>query len=237
MRNGCQPASAPAVADLRQRWLQQLAQQPVIAVIRPPDQPRGYAMAQAVARAGIRLIEIAWNPPTVSDGQLEADLISKLRHSLPHCQIGAGTLLDQTTLQQAIAAGSQFCFMPHVAVDLIHTAGQQGVPVIPGALSPTEIVTAWQAGATSVKVFPIQAMGGLTYLHNLRGPLGHIPLIPTGGVTVENAVTFLRAGAVAVGLAGSLFPAAAIAGENWAEVEQRAAALLQAIQTREPTAQ
>ena len=95
-----------------------------------------------------------------------------------------------------------------------------------GALSPTEIVTAWQAGATCVKVFPVQAVGGAAYIRSLQGPLSQIPLIPTGGVTLENAKRFLEAGAVAVGLSGDLFPQAAIATEDWQAVTARSQALV-----------
>ena len=94
---------------------------------------------------------------------------------------------------------------------LIEAAITAEIPIIPGALTPTEIITAWQSGATAVKVFPIQPIGGVSYLQVLQGPIGQIPLIPTGGVTVDNAPDFLAAGAVAVGLAGSLFPPAEIA--------------------------
>jgi 2-dehydro-3-deoxyphosphogluconate aldolase / (4S)-4-hydroxy-2-oxoglutarate aldolase len=90
-----------------------------------------------------------------------------------------------------------------------------GVPIVPGAFSPTEILTAWQAGATCVKVFPISGLGGVAYLRSLQGPLGHIPLIPTGGVTLENAKLFIAAGAIAVGLAGELFPKNLLENGDW----------------------
>ena len=174
------------------QWQAQLQLSPAIAVIRAPSLALGLAMAAAVAAAGMRLIEIAWTSdrPTT--------LIQQLRAQLPHCWIGAGTLLSVSDVEAAIGAGAQFCFMPHTDPRLIAPVKNQGIPVIPGAATPTEIVAAWQAGATSVKVFPITALGGTAYIRQLQGPLGHIPLIPTGGVTLENGPELLAAGAIAI---------------------------------------
>lgn len=185
-------------------------------------------MAQAVATGGMRLIEITWN----SDRAPE--LISQLRQELPHCTIGTGTLLNQEQLQQAIDVGAEFLFTPHADTALIKIAVAAGVPVVPGALSPTEIVTAWNAGASCVKVFPIEAVGGAHYIKSLQGPLGQIPLIPTGGVTLENAKEFIKAGAIAVGLSSELFPKSLIAAEDWEAIAQRAKTLNEQLAT-EPT--
>ncbi len=201
-------------------WFLALQQAPVIAVIRAPEFAVGLEMANAIAAGGIQFVEITWNSDRA------ADLIQHLRQKLPHCWIGAGTLLTLEQEQQAIAAGAQFLFTPHVSEGLIQYAVHQQVPIVVGALSPTEIVQAWQAGATCVKVFPVQAMGGAAYIQSLQGPLGHIPLIPTGGVTVENTPHLLAAGAVAVGLAGDLFPKNAVQQGNWRVITQRAQALL-----------
>ncbi|HEY9848698.1 MAG TPA: bifunctional 4-hydroxy-2-oxoglutarate aldolase/2-dehydro-3-deoxy-phosphogluconate aldolase [Leptolyngbyaceae cyanobacterium] len=207
-------------------WLRLLQQQRAIAVIRAENLEIGYQMALAAASGGINSIEITWN----SDKPQE--LIAKLRSELPNCTIGTGTLLNLNQMQQALAAGAQFLFTPHVDPALIRTALDVGIPIVPGALSPTEIVTAWQMGASCVKVFPIQAVGGVNYIRSLQGPLGHIPLIPTGGVTLENATEFLQAGAFAVGLAGDLFPQKLIAAGNWEAISQRAIKLMQQLQTK-----
>lgn len=208
-------------------WFDIVSEQRAIAVIRADDLAVGLQMAKAVAAGGMRLIEITWN------SDRPAELIAQLRQELPTCWIGAGTLLEVDSLQKAIAAGAQFLFSPHVNADLIHRATEHAIPIIPGALSPTEIVTAWQTGAASVKVFPVQAVGGATYIHCLQGPLGHIPLIPTGGVTLENAQPLLAAGAIAVGLSGQLFPKAAIATGDWQTVTQRAQTLMEIVRHRE----
>ncbi|OLP17529.1 hypothetical protein BST81_14420 [Leptolyngbya sp. 'hensonii'] len=201
-------------------WLDLVQRYRAFAVIRSPHLQLGHQMARAVAAGGMGLIEITWN------GDRPTDLIAQLRQDLPHCLIGAGTLLTLADMQEAIAAGAQFLFTPHTSPELIQRAGAAGIPMIPGALSPTEIMTAWQAGAACVKVFPIQAVGGSAYITALQGPLGQIPLIPTGGVTIANTPELLRAGAVAVGLAGDLFPRTAIQTGDWDIVQARATTLM-----------
>lgn len=209
-------------------WLKIIQQEQVIAVIRADPKALGKQLAQAMGNGGIRLIEITWN----SDRAPE--LISELRQAMPDCIIGTGTILTCEELNSAIANGAQFVFTPHVNSKLIETANLQEIPIIPGALSPTEIITAWQAGASAVKVFPAQAMGGVDYIKSLQGPLGNIPLIPTGGVTLENAKAFLEAGATAVGLSSQLFPKSAIAEQNWQAITQRALKLKQTIHNKAP---
>jgi len=197
-------------------WLRQLQQDCAIAVVRAPDFESGRQMAHAVASGGIAHIEIAWN------GASPVELIGRLRSELPECWIGAGTLLNAAQLQTAIVAGAQFLFAPHVDAAAIRSALAAEVPIVPGALSPTEIVTAWQQGATAVKVFPIGAMGGSRYVQSLQGPLGQIPLVPTGGITAEEGRALLEAGAVAVGLSSQLFPADRLEAGDWEAIAQQA---------------
>lgn len=192
----------------------------IIAVIRSADLEMGRKMAQAVAAGGIKLIEITAN----SDRAWE--LIASLRTDLPNCSIGTGTVLTLDDVRKAIDCGAEYIFTPHVDRSLIQAAIAAQIPIVPGALSPTEIMTAWQSGATAVKVFPIQAVGGVSYLQVLQGPIGQIPLIPTGGVTVANARDFLNAGAVAVGLAGCLFPQDELIQEDWQSITNRASNLV-----------
>lgn len=206
-------------------WLDLLKQHRAIAVIRASDPVQGYQMAEAVADAGLRLIEITWNSADA------ATIIPQLRRDRPDCTVGTGTVLDQAMLHQAIAAGAQFVFSPHINRAMIQTAVEQKVPIIPGALTPTEIMTAWQAGSYSVKVFPVGAIGGVQYVQSLQGPLGEIPLIPTGGVTLENAAQFLGAGAIAIGLSSQLFPKPLVAAGHWDQIRRRAAALVERLQT------
>ncbi len=201
--------------------LQQLQQSGAIAVIRCEKLEIGRKMAYAVAKGGIDWIEITWN------SNRPTELITQLRSDLPDCHIGAGTLLNINHIHQAIASGAQFLFSPHTNVEMIQAAKTANIAIIPGALSPTEIVTAWQAGATAVKVYPISAVGGINYIKSLSAPLGQIPLIPTGGVTLNNAKDFINAGAVAVGLSGDLFLKSLMQQQNWPGITQRAVQLKQ----------
>lgn len=201
-------------------WLHLLSHYQAIAIIRASDASLGRQMAQVAAAAGIRFIEITWNSDRAGD------LITHLRQELPDRVIGTGTVLDAAMLEGAIAAGAQFVFSPQVNPTLIQASLDQGIPFVPGALTPTEIVTAWQAGAPCVKLFPVNAVGGIHYLRSLRGPLGHIPLIPTGGVTIQNAKMFLDAGAIAVGISSNLFPSHLVEANQWDILERRAASLV-----------
>ncbi len=204
-------------------WLTLLKKHRVIAVIRANKKHLARRMALAVASAGMHLIEITWNTPEAGK------LIEQLRVELPDCIIGTGTLLSLEQMQQAVLAGAQFLFTPYIDLAIIQAAVDQNVPVIPGALTPTEIVTAWKNGASCVKVFPIQAVGGAEYIKNLQAPLGQIPLIPTGGVTVENAAEFLKVGAIAIGLSSELFPKHLIMSGEWDLITRRAEMLLENI--------
>ncbi|MDJ0580865.1 bifunctional 4-hydroxy-2-oxoglutarate aldolase/2-dehydro-3-deoxy-phosphogluconate aldolase [Crocosphaera sp.] len=204
-----------------QSWRKLLRQYRAIAVIRTDNIQQGIDMAKAVAAGGMDIIEITWN------SYQPGEIIKQLKQDLPHCIIGTGTILTLEELKEAIAAGIQFCFTPHVNQTLIKTAINHDIPIIPGALSPTEIITAWQAGASCVKVFPVQAIGGIAYIKGLQGPMGSIPLIPTGGVTLDNAAYFIEAGAIAVGLSSQLFPRHALDDQEWHIITQQAQFLMQ----------
>jgi len=205
-------------------FLALLRQHRAIAVIRAPEPDLGLHMAKAAAAGGLRLIEITWN------SRHPEKLVAELRAQLSHCCIGVGTVLSIPDLEQAIAAGAEFCFAPYTNITLLQWAQEHQLPLVPGALTPNEIMAAWQAGAPAVKVFPVSAVGGASYVSSLQGPLGHIPLIPTGGVTVDNAPSMIKAGAVAVGLSTGLFSKAAIATADWPAITQAAQRLADACQ-------
>ena len=209
----------------QESWLKILKKNRIIAVIRTSKIEVGREMAKAVAAGGIRIIEITWNSHKASE------LITLLRSELPTCIIGTGTLLTIEELEKALQIGCQFIFTPHTNPAMIQRAKIAAVPIIPGALSPTEIVTAWQAGASCVKIYPISSVGGATYIRSLQGPLGEIPLIPTGGVTLENAKELIDAGAIAVGLSGKLFPKDLIITQNWEAIARQAQVLVRELST------
>jgi len=197
-------------------WLQLLHQHKAIAIIRCSNHNLAYRMALAVAAGGMNLIEITWN------SDRPGELISQLRSDLPHCTIGVGTILDSHQLQESVIAGAQFAFAPHFDGTLLEIAqSRYEIPFVPGVFTPSEAVHAWQRGAKVVKVFPIKSLGGAEYLKCLQGPLGNIPLIPTGGITLENAATMINSGAIAVGISSNLFPKNAIANQDWLSITAR----------------
>jgi 2-dehydro-3-deoxyphosphogluconate aldolase / (4S)-4-hydroxy-2-oxoglutarate aldolase len=199
----------------RADWFTLLKKHRILAVIRAPDRASGIAMARAAQQGGLRLIEITW------DSEQPEELVSRLRQELSDCWIGAGTLLTLAEAKDAIAAGAQFGFSPFTDPALLDLGLSQAVPMVAGALTPTEIVTAWRAGAAGVKVFPISAVGGVAYIRSMQGPLPAIPLIPTGGVNLENAGALIEAGAIAVGLSTALFPKALVQQQDWDSIAQR----------------
>ena len=205
-------------------WLNLLQQHRIIAVIRADNAVIAREIALAAAAGGIKLIEIAWNTDRAES------LIPKLQQELPDCKIGAGTVLDIDSAERAIACGCSFLFTPHTNLDLISKGLENNVPVIAGALTPTEILTAWQAGAAAVKVFPIKVFGGVDYLKCLQPILCDIPLIPTGGVTIQNAAQFLAAGAIAVGISSDLFSTEMIAEDDWTTIIARSQMLIKKVQ-------
>ncbi|OKH18424.1 keto-deoxy-phosphogluconate aldolase [[Limnothrix rosea] IAM M-220] len=203
------------MTPLQTNWFTQLKKYRAIAVIRANDWEIGLKMAETAIAAGLNLIEITWT----SD---RADyLISHLREHYPDCQIGTGTILSELDLKKAIASGADFAFSPHSDPKLVDIAHNADIPMVLGALTPTEIVRAWQWGSDGVKVFPIKSVGGAQFIKCLQAPLRQIPLIPTGGVTLANYRQLIEAGAIAVGLSSDLFPTIDTTSQNWPKITTR----------------
>jgi len=144
--------------------------------------------------------------------------------------IGAGTVLDAETARQCVRAGAQFIVSPSLDFDTIACCNEQDVVVMPGALTPTEIVRAWSAGADFVKVFPASAVGGPSYVKSLRGPLPQIKLVPTGGVSLQNAAAFIEAGAEALGVGSELVDVHALREGMDSRITERARQFLEVVQ-------
>jgi 2-dehydro-3-deoxyphosphogluconate aldolase / (4S)-4-hydroxy-2-oxoglutarate aldolase len=178
-------------------FLERLSITGVVAVIRAADADAAVAMSQALVRGGVLGIEITFSTPGAPDA------IARARRELPNALVGAGTVLEPSQLEAAASAGASFLVSPHFDEALVAAARERGVPFLAGALTPTEVVRAWRAGVTCVKLFPGSAVGP-SYVKALRGPLPHIPLMPTGGVDEANLGEWLAAGAVAVGMGGAL---------------------------------
>jgi len=194
----------------------------VIGIIRIQTAEDLLAIAGALHRGGLNCLEITMNTP----GALRA--IESAREKLPQVLLGAGTVLDAISAREAILAGAQFLVTPTVKLDVLEVAHRYGVPAIIGAMTPTEILTAWEAGADMVKVFPASVLGP-KYLQEIHGPLPQIPLVPTGGITAENAGDFIRAGAVAVCVGSWLVDKKAIAEGRLEVLTERARQLVEAV--------
>ena len=132
--------------------------------------------------------------------------------------MGAGTILDPETARMALLNGARFLVTPVLNLEVIKMSNRYSAVVIPGALTPTEILTAWEAGADLVKVFPIAQVGGPAYIRAIQGPLPHIPLVPTGGVNLQNAGEFIKAGAAAIAAGGELVDKKAVAEKKYSVI-------------------
>jgi 2-dehydro-3-deoxyphosphogluconate aldolase / (4S)-4-hydroxy-2-oxoglutarate aldolase len=188
------------------RTIQELG---VVAVIRMRDAGRLRAVIDAIAEGGVRAIEVTMSVPGA------VGLIAALAPALPSSILfGAGTVTDAATARAVIDAGARFIVSPVFRRDVIDACHERDVVVAPGCFSPTEILDAHEHGADIVKVFPATALGP-SYIRDIRAPLPQLRLMPTGGVTLDNAGDWIRAGAVAVGLGSALIDAAAIDGNRF----------------------
>ncbi len=188
----------------------------IVAVIRLQDPESLRGVVDALAEGGVRALEVTMTVP----GAIE--LIAELAPTLPgDFLLGAGTVLDADTAHRAANAGAQFIVSPVFRPHVIEAAHACGLPAMPGCFTPTEILSAWEAGADVVKVFPATSVGP-GYFKDLKGPLPHVKLMPTGGVSIENVGDWLRAGAVAVGVGSSLLDAKAIAGNRFDVIVENA---------------
>jgi 2-dehydro-3-deoxyphosphogluconate aldolase/(4S)-4-hydroxy-2-oxoglutarate aldolase len=193
----------------------------IVAVLRGFDEEASLATTEAVTRGGVKAVEITAN----TDGfQQTLEAVSE-RHGGADVAVGAGTVLDATTARTAIASGAEFLVTPTFDEGVVKTGNRYRVPVLTGVATPTEALTAYEAGARMCKVFPASSLGP-EFVSALGGPLPQIPLVPTGGVSRENAPAFFEAGSVALGVGSSLAPAAAVAEGDFEAIERRAAEFL-----------
>jgi len=181
----------------------------VVAIIRMPDPMALRAVVDALAEGGVRALEVTMTVPRA------IELIAEIAPTLPEDFLfGAGTLLDADTVHRAVDAGARFIVSPVFKPEVVLAAHQDGVPVMPGCFTPTEILAAWEMGADIIKVFPATSVGP-GYLKDVRGPLPQVKLMPTGGVSIDNVGDWLRAGAVGVGVGSALVDTKAIAAKQF----------------------
>jgi 2-dehydro-3-deoxyphosphogluconate aldolase / (4S)-4-hydroxy-2-oxoglutarate aldolase len=183
--------------------------------------PNVRAVAEALAAGGVRAFEVTLNEP--EDEALRAiEAAARVGPQLG-LEIGAGTVLSIEAAERALNAGATFLVMPHLDLELVGWSAGRAIPALPGCATPTEVLSAWRAGAAAVKVFPASSLGP-SFVRECRGPFPGLPLLPTGGVTLENAPDFIAAGAIGVGMGGWLLGDGDPAG-----VRDRAARIVAAV--------
>ena len=196
----------------------------IVPVVRTTSAEGAIKSVDAIYRGGIRAAEITMTVP----GAIRA--LEKVADQFgDKLVLGAGTVLDPETARACMLAGAEFFVTPSLKASTIEVAKRYSKVICPGALTPTEVVTAWEAGADIVKIFPCGNVGGAKYIKALRGPFPHIEMIPTGGVNLENAGEFLKAGACAVAVGAELVDAKSVKEGRFDVIEERARQYLVAI--------
>lgn len=185
----------------------------IVPAVRASNAEDALFAAEAVSRGGIPIVELTMTVPKANE------LIAQLVKKHPHMVVGAGTVLDLEMARAALAAGAKFITSPGLDAAIVEFTVKAGVVAMPGALTPTEIIAAVRAGADFVKIFPCSQVGGVDYIHALKGPFPNVPFVAAGGVNQQTAGKYLAAGATAVGIGADLIPPRAITSHeaDWIE--------------------
>ncbi len=207
----------------KEKNLQSLMDSGIVAIVRANTSEGLLRVVEAIEKGGVRAIEVTMTTPKAIE--TIAAVTEKYQGDV---LVGVGTVLDDATARMAILAGAKFVVAPNLNEEVVRMARRYSRIVMPGAFTPTEIVRAWEAGADVVKVFPTSSVGP-DYIKDLKGPLPHISMLPTGGVTVDNAGAFIKAGACAVAVGGNLAGAKAISEGRYEEITQNAARFVEAV--------
>jgi 2-dehydro-3-deoxyphosphogluconate aldolase/(4S)-4-hydroxy-2-oxoglutarate aldolase len=187
----------------------------IVPVIRASSAQKAIAAAEAVLKGGISVVEITMTVPRAKEAIVE---LSKNRDLL----VGAGTVLTADAARECLDAGAHFLVSPGFDSETVKLAKSKGYLMMAGALTPTEVIAAWNAGADFVKIFPCSAVGGASYIKALKGPLPQIPMVPTGGVNLKTAADFLAAGSEALGVGGELILSSALESNNLSAITELA---------------
>lgn len=210
----------------KQQILAAIRESGIVPIVRSESSGQAMEAVEAIYRGGILVAEVTMTVPGAVKvletlaGRFEGRMV-----------LGAGTVLDAETARICMLAGAEFLVTPALKLATIEMARRYGKPIFPGALTPTEIVTAWEAGADMVKVFPCGNMGGAKYIKALKGPLPQIEMVPTGGVNMDTAGEFLKAGASAIAVGGELCDAEAMRTGRFDQIEARAKAFLEVVRS------
>ena len=198
----------------------------IVPIVRAPSAEVAASAARAILAAGIDVLEITMTVPNA------LELMRRLRAELGQSVLlGAGTVLDAQTARDCIGAGAEFIVAPGFDVETVRATHALDKPCMPGVLTPTEVITAWNAGADVVKVFPCSALGGASYLRALKAPLPHVKMMPTGGVDVTTAADFIKAGAVALGVGAAVVDLKLLAKQGPDAVTERCRQLVEVVRS------
>ena len=201
--------------------LAKILEEGVVPVIRVSSAAEAFEVAKAIREGGISVIEVTMSVPGALDVMKEVT-----QRFGREVLLGAGTILDPETARAALLSGAKFVVTPTLNLEVIRMCKRYSAVVVPGSLTPTEILTAWEAGADLVKVFPIAQVGGPAYIRAVRAPLPQIPLVPTGGVNLQNAGEFIKAGAAAIAAGGELVDKKAVAEKKYSVIVENARSFL-----------
>jgi 2-dehydro-3-deoxyphosphogluconate aldolase / (4S)-4-hydroxy-2-oxoglutarate aldolase len=208
----------------REETLKRIEQGALVPVVRAPSANLAVAAVEAILEGGISVFEITLTVP----GAVQV-IESLVKRFGARAVFGAGTVLTPDQADACIDAGAEFVVSPGFDAPTVELVLKKGIPCMPGALTPTEVITAWKAGADMVKIFPCSAMGGAKYLKALKGPLPQVKMLPTGGVNASTAHEYLAAGAAALGIGSELVDASALAAGKLELITMRAKELVDAV--------
>jgi 2-dehydro-3-deoxyphosphogluconate aldolase/(4S)-4-hydroxy-2-oxoglutarate aldolase len=207
----------------KEQIVERLREIGLVPVLRAESEEQALGIASAIADGGVTVLEITMTVP----GAIR--VMARLTKERPDILIGAGTVLDAETARMCMLEGAQFVVSPALNLKTIEMCHRYSIPVLPGALTPTEVVTAWQAGADVIKVFPASALGGAKYLKSLKAPLPQVEMIPTGGVSLATAKEFLEAGSFALGVGADLVDTKAMAEKKPEKITESAKKYLEIV--------
>ncbi|MCO5334163.1 MAG: bifunctional 2-keto-4-hydroxyglutarate aldolase/2-keto-3-deoxy-6-phosphogluconate aldolase [Pyrinomonadaceae bacterium] len=209
----------------RRQIVEQIEKIGLVPVVRASSADEALQAVEAIKSGGVNILEITMTVPGA------VKVIEKVADTYgSDVLVGAGTVLDPETARACLLAGAQFIVSPALNLDTIAMCHRYSAPVMPGVLTPTEVITAWSAGADMVKVFPCGSVGGASYVKNLKGPFPQVKIIPTGGVSLATAAEFIKAGASALGVGTDLVDVKAIRAGNASVVTERAREFIRIVQ-------
>ena len=204
--------------------LEIIKREKLVPVVRTSDTDDARRAIEALSKCGIRIFEITMTVPNA------AELIAELNEKNADVLLGAGTVLNKAQAEKCVEAGAQFVVSPAFDAETIRFCREKNIAVMPGCLTPTEVLTAWNAGADCVKIFPCDVMGGAKYLKTLKTLFPHIEMMPTGGVSLETIAAYFAAGAIAVGVGTDLVDVKAVRAENLESIAAKAENYLKIVQ-------